>query len=167
MIKVIRIKLFFFLVLFVLLGLFREYVFVNINNVIYFKYYKNTTMPIPFGFGWLTQFSYSVLYYMKYPLTVLFVTTYFFLNLYFLRQMGVHSFYRRILILAYTLIVVISSALMLYAYYVNQKLNEEEYFISRGLMGLAQSPLISLVLFVLYLWDKNKQYHHEKRNADI
>ncbi len=166
MIKMI-IKLFFFLVLFALLGLFREYVFVNINNVIYFKYYKNTTMPIPFGFGWLTQFPYSTLYYAKYPLTILFVTTYFLLNLCFLRQMGVYSFYRKVLILAYSFILIMSSALMLYAYYVNQKLNDDEYSISRGLMGLAQSPLISLVLFVLYLWDKNKQYRHEKRNADI
>ncbi|GIV29494.1 MAG: hypothetical protein KatS3mg028_0560 [Bacteroidia bacterium] len=167
MMKAISVKLFFFLIAFVLLGLFREYVFVNVNNVIYFKYYKNTTMPIPFGFGWLTKMTYATLYYIKYPLTVLFVVIYFSLNFYFLKQMGVYSFYKKILLLAYIFIFIVSAALMLYAYYFNQKLNDDEYSVSRGLMGLAQSPLIGFVLFVLYLWDKNKLYRHEKRNADF
>ncbi|MCX7727852.1 MAG: hypothetical protein N2203_00110 [Bacteroidia bacterium] len=160
-------KISLFLILFILLGLFREYMFVNINNVIYFKYYKNTTMPIPYGFGWLTQFSHATLYYIKYPLTFLFVIIYFILNFYFLKQMKVYAFYIRILIISYIFLFALSIILMLYAYYFHQKLNETEYSLSRGLMGLAQSPLISFVLFALYLWDKNKLHHHEKRNTDF
>lgn len=161
------IKIIIFLLTFGFLGLFREYVFLNINNVIYFKYYKNTTMPIPFGFSWLTHFSYSFLYFIKYPLTIGFVSIYFLFNYFFLKMFNVYPIYLRLLIYAYIIIVVISTVLMLYAYFFHQKLNEDEYSISRALMGLAQSPLISFVLFALYLWDKNKFTSHEKRNSDI
>lgn len=163
--KINIVKLILFLLVFVLLGLLREYIFININNLIYFKYYKNTTIPIPFGFGWLTKFSYSALYYIKYPLTILFVLIYLGWSIFFLKQMNVFSFYIRILILSYIVIIAISSILMLYAYFFHQKLNDDEYSLSRGLMGLAQSPLINFVLFALYLWDKNKLQTHEKRNT--
>lgn len=160
-------KIVLFLVVFVLLGLFREYVFVNINNLIYFKYYKNTTVPIPYGFGWLTKFSYGTLYYLKYPLTVFFVFIYFVLSFSFLKQMNVTSLYTKTLILSYIAILFISTSLMMYAYFFHQKLNEDEYTVSRGLMGIAQSPLICFVLFALYLWDKNKLKHHEKRHSSF
>lgn len=156
-----------FLLVFIVLGLWREYVFVNINNVIYFKYYKYTTAPIPFGFGWLTRYSYSTLYYIKYPLTVLFVLVYFGLNFYFLKKIKVSFFYIKILMLAYIVIVLMSAVLMLYAYYFHHRLNGDAYLVSRGLMGLAQSPLIGFVLFALYLWDKNKLHQNEKRNSSF
>ncbi|MEW6774200.1 MAG: hypothetical protein AB1304_09410 [Bacteroidota bacterium] len=165
--KVSLIKLFFFLLFFVLLGLFREYIFLNINNVIYFKYYKNTTVPIPFGFGWLTKLSFEQLYFLKYPLTIIFVIIFFISNFFFLKQMQVYPLYIKILILSYILIIITSAILMLYAYYFHQRLDDNEYSISRGLMGVAQSPLISFVLFVLYLWDKNKFQQHEKRNTNF
>lgn len=165
--KVSLIKLFLFLLFFVLLGLFREYIFLNINNVIYFKYYKNTTVPIPFGFGWLTKLSFEQLYFLKYPLTIIFVIIFFISNFFFLKQMQVYPLYIKILILCYILIIITSAILMLYAYYFHQRLDDNEYSISRGLMGLAQSPLISFVLFVLYLWDKNKFQQHEKRNTSF
>ena len=161
------IKLFLFLIFFICLGLFREYVFININNVIYFKYYKNTSVPIPFGFGWLTKFSHSTLYYLKYPLTILFVVVYYFSNIFFLKNFSVNFFYIRILNWAYGILVFTSALLMLYAYFFHQKLNDSEYSISRSFMGIAQSPLISFILFVLYLWDKNKFQNHEKRHSNI
>jgi hypothetical protein len=164
-------KLLFFLIFFVSLGLFREYVFVNINNIIYFKYYKSTTFPIPFIFNWLTYFSYSTLYYLKYPLTILFVLIYLISNIYFLKTAIIDKtkflFYYKILIAAYIVIFVISAILMSYLFITNQKLNDDEYHISRGLMGLAQSPLISFVLFAVYLWDKNKLQIHEEGNNNI
>jgi len=169
--KLYIIKLLFFLVFFISLGLFREYVFLNINNIIYFKYYKYTTMPIPFMFSWLTRYSYVTLYYLKYPLTIFFVLIYFFSNFYFLKttitDITKFSFYYKILITAYVVIFIISTLLMGYLFITNQKLNDDEYLISRGLMGLAQSPLISFVLFTVYLWDKNKLQIHEKGNNSI
>lgn len=158
-------RLVLFLVFFIVLGLLREYIFVNINNIIYYKYYKNTTLSIPFGFGWLIKFSYTTLYYLKYPLTVLFVLIYYYLNYSFLKQLSVKVFYIKTLSLSYAFIFFVSAVLMLYAYFTHHQLNADEYFISRGLMGLAQSPLISFVLFALYLWDKN--YYHEKRHSGI
>lgn len=81
--------------------------------------------------------------------------------------MQVYPLYIKILILSYILIIITSAILMLYAYYFHQRLDDNEYSISRGLMGVAQSPLISFVLFVLYLWDKNKFQQHEKRNTNF
>lgn len=160
-------KMFLFLVFFICLGLIREHIFVNINNIIHYKYYKSTNVPIPVSFGWLTRFSYVTLYYLKYPLTILFVAIYYFANYYFLRQFRVKKMYIKMLTLAYIVLLALSILLMLYGYIVKQQLNAEEYTISRGLMGLAQSPLISFVLFTLYLWDKNKWHHYEKRNTSI
>lgn len=162
--KVYLFKLLLFLIIFITFGLFREYVFVNVNNIIYFKYYKTTSMPIPFGFMWLTKLSYAYLYYLKYPLTILFVLIYYLLNYWFLRITVSNKFYIHILSIAYILIFVISAIVMIYGYLIHHKLNSDEYLFSRGLMGLAQSPLISFVLFALYLWDKNKLHTHEKRN---
>lgn len=161
------IKLFLFLLFFVILGLLREYVFININNIIYFKYYKQTSVPIPFGFGELTKFSFAELYYLKYPLTLVFVVVYYVSNRFFLKQFQVSDLYVQLLNIAYFCLLFISALLMLYAYLFHQKLNDDEYLISRGLMGLAQSPLISFVLFVVSLWDKNKLHHYEKRNPDL
>lgn len=161
------IKLFLSLLFFVILGLSREYVFININNIIYFKYYKQTSVPISFGFGGLTKFSFAELYYLKYPLTLIFVAVYYVSNRYFLKQFQVSDWYVQLLNIAYFCLLFISALLMLYAYLFHQKLNDDEYLISRGLMGLAQSPLISFVLFVVFLWDKNKLHHYEKRNPDL
>lgn len=165
--KVYLIKLFFFLIFFIILGLFREYVFININNILYFKYYKHTSVPIPFGFGYLTKLSYAGLYYLKYPLTILFVALYYVSNRFFLKQFQVSRLYIQILNISYLFLLFISALLMLYAYLSHQKLNDDEYSVSRALMGLAQSPLISFVLFAVYLWDKNKLPHYEKRNSDF
>lgn len=165
--KSFLLKLLFFLSLFAVLGLFREHIFLNLNNIIYYKYYKSTSMPIPFGFGWLTRFSFVTLYYLKYPLTLVFVLLFYYLNFLFLKIFNVYSFYIKLLNVSYIVLFLISAGAMLYAYYFQQKLNDEEYLLSRGLMGVAQSPLIAFVLFVLYLWDKNKLHQHEKRNSNI
>lgn len=161
------VKLFLSLLFFMILGLLREYVFININNIIYFKYYKQTSVPIPFGFGGLTKFSFAELYYLKYPLTLGFVVVYYVSNRFFLKQFQVSDLYIQVLNIVYFCLLFISALLMLYAYLFHQKLNDDEYLISRGLMGLAQSPLIGFVLFVVSLWDKNKLYHYEKRNPDL
>ncbi len=145
------------------MGLFREYVFININNLIYFKYHKNTTVPIPFEFVWLTKLSYENLYYLKYPLTILFVLIYYFSNYFFLKTFASKTFYTNTLKLVYLSILITSVLLMLYGYFIHEKLNGDEYYFSRGLIGFAQSPLSAFVLFALYLWEKNKLHHHEKR----
>lgn len=158
-----------FLLFFMILGLLREYVFININNIIYFKYYKQTSIPIPFAFGGLTKFSFAELYYLKYPLTLVFVAVYYASNRFFLKQFQVSDWYIQLLNIAYFCLLFISALLMLYAYLFHQKLNHDEYSISisLGLMRLAQSPLIGFVLFVVSLWDKNKLHHYEKRNPDL
>ncbi|GIV26275.1 MAG: hypothetical protein KatS3mg027_0089 [Bacteroidia bacterium] len=160
-------KLLLFLIIFAITGLIREYVFQTLNNLIYYKYYKTTSIPIPFGFVWLTRFSYVTLYYLKYPLTIVFVGIFYSLNLFFLKKFQVPSFYIRILTLSYLVLISLSILSMFYAYFFSQKLNDDEYLFSRGLMGIAQSPLIGFVLFVLYLWDKNKLQQHEKRNSNL
>ncbi len=165
--KSLLLKLLMFLIFFAVAGLIREYIFVNLNNIIYYKYYKSTPIPIPFGFAWLTQFSHTTLYYLKYPLTIIFVVFFYFFNWLFLKQFRASRFYIRMLTLSYLVLFSLSVFSMLYAYYFQQKLNGDEYLLSRGLMGIAQSPLIGFVLFVLYLWDKNKLHQHEKRNSNI
>ncbi len=152
------------LVFFILLGYFREYVFINFNNLIYFKFYKSTTMPIPSAFLFFTKFSYATLYYVKYPLTITFVAIYIITSIISLKFLRMNNWYQKLLLIIYGIIILLSVILMIYGYFFKLKLNDNEYTISRWLMGIAQSPFILFTLITLYLWEKTKLIKNEKGN---
>lgn len=144
-------KLIIYLILFGILGYFRERFFEHLN-IIMSSVYKNkdeyailrTSMPwimTPFS-----KMSYATLYYLKYPLTLLWTFAFFFLSSLTLKKFANGPDIHKILKYAYVLIVILAGFSMLGGYLLHNSLKNDEYTFSRWLFGIAQSPLICLIL---------------------
>jgi hypothetical protein len=138
--------LLFFLFVFWLLGYSREFFFVHLNNIMYLKYYGHTTLPIPNIMSVFNGFSYETLYYSKYPYTLLWVGLFFTANYFALKNLSVEKKLLRFLIYSYSILLLLASISMIYGYFVNNQLQDDEYTFSRWLLGIAQSPIICLIL---------------------
>ena len=67
-------------------------------------------------------------------------------NYFTLKKLTNTAFLIKLLFIAYALILLIASVAMLYGYLINNRLQSDEYTLSRWLLGIAQSPLICLIL---------------------
>jgi hypothetical protein len=136
--------LFFFL--FAVLGFLREFYFVNMNNILYMKWYNATSvMPVPDLMKPFLNLEYDTLYYLKYPATVICTLLYFFLSVYALRVLTNNRSLTRILVYVYTGLFVFAAITMAYGF-LKGHWTDDEYTISRWLMGIVQSPIICLIL---------------------
>jgi len=136
-----------FFLLFALLGFTREFFFVNLNNIMYMLYYHNTSsMPVPGIMKGFMNFKYESLYYSKYGFTLLCTALYFALSYWTLKKLTGRPFFTRVLSYAYLIFIVLSALSMLYGYFIKERLADEEYTLSRWLMGVLQSPIICLIL---------------------
>jgi hypothetical protein len=132
---------------FVCLGYFREFFFVHLNNILYYKYYNSVSaLPIPGVMKLFDNFSYSTLYYLKYPFTLLSTILFFFASYLTLKKLTGNRQILKILFYVYALLLILAGISMIYGYFINQRLQDDEYTISRWLMGIAQSPIICLIL---------------------
>lgn len=136
----------FFLLMFWLLGYFREFFFVNLNSIMYEKYYGHTTLPVPSVMALFTHFSYETLYYSKYIFTVLWMVGFFLLNYFALVKLSDNRKLLKYLLYAFGLMLSIAALSMIYGYFVKERLQDDEYTLSRWLFGIAQSPIICLIL---------------------
>jgi hypothetical protein len=148
-----------FLLLFALLGYFREFFFVNLNVIMFMRYYgTEPSLPIPDVMMTFTRYSYEQLYYGKYFFTAAWALLFYLLNLITIRKLSAHPLSLRILNYSYLAIVLLSALSMLFAWFVKEKLDSDEYTLSRWLMGIAQSPIICLILLAsekLYKTSRN------------
>jgi hypothetical protein len=137
----------FFFLLFGLLGFGREFFFVNLNNIMYMLYYHNTsTMPVPGIMKGFMNWPYDTLYYSKYGFTLLCTALYFVLSFWTLKRLTGRPFFTRVLSYAYLIFLALSALSMVYGYFVKDRLADEEYTLSRWLMGVLQSPVVCLIL---------------------
>jgi hypothetical protein len=133
--------------LFAGLGYLREFFFVNLNVILFEKYYHSVSpVPVPSVMDIFRQFSYASLYYSKYLYTLIWVLIFFGASLLSLKKLTRTPFLIRLLVYIYGLLLLLAALSMLYGYFVNGRLQEDEYTISRWLMGIAQSPIICLIL---------------------
>lgn len=140
-------KYLFFFLLFAALGFLREFFFVNLNNILFMLYYQREgELPVPDLMSWALNFSYDQLYYSKYLFTLLCTLMYFALSYWALKSLTGKRFFLKVLFYAYLSFFVVSAFSMLYAWFVKEKLNEDEYTLSRWLMGVLQSPVVCLIL---------------------
>jgi hypothetical protein len=143
-------KISWFVILFIsfaLLGYFREFFFVHLNIIMYEKYY-NTTSPAPFPgiMNFFRKFSYEYLYYSKYIYTLLWLLAFLLVNYLAVKKLTGNSYLIKILIYTYLSMFTLALFSMLYGYLINGSLQDDEYTLSRWLMGIAQSPIICLIL---------------------
>lgn len=134
------------LVIFAFLGFSREFLFVNINNQLYKLYYNNPSIIIPDSLKFIESFEYRTLYYLKYPLTLIYFLAYFLTTYFSVRIMINHKKYTIWVIYIYALLLILAGITMAYNYFINQDLGGEEYTFSRWLMGIAQSPLVAFFI---------------------
>lgn len=133
-----------FFVLFGALGLYREYFFGNYNNMMYFMYNGDTTVPVKPDFQFFLKFSYKTVYYFKYIFTIVFFAAFFILSYFCVKRFTGDKKILKWFTYSYLLLLLLSSVLMLWTYFFKNNFEGNEYSISRWLMGIAQSPLPAL-----------------------
>ena len=110
------------------------------------KYYGHTDLPIPEIMKPFNAFSYKTLYYSKYPLTLFWVVVFFTANFFALKKLTGQKILLKYLIYSYIILLTLAALSMIYGYFVKERLQDDEYTISRWLLGIAQSPIICLIL---------------------
>lgn len=133
-------------VYFILLGLYREHLFVNINYQIAKIFYNNSfDYSLPADMKFLESFSSNTLYWGKFPLTLLFSLLYFVPSYYIIRRYYNKTTYNRITVYAYASVFALSLAVFGFGYFT--RFYYDCYLLSRFLMGIVQSPLLLMILF--------------------
>lgn len=135
-----------FLALFAILGFSREFLFVNINSQLYRLYYGHSNLPLPESLYFLNNFDFNTLYYLKFPLTILFFLIYLITSVFSVRILSDNKKYGVWVIYIYALLLILASLTMAYNYFINKDLGGDEYIFSRWLMGIAQSPLVAFFI---------------------
>jgi hypothetical protein len=140
--------------MFAVLGFSREFLFVNLNSRLFSLYYNHNDYLLPNSLSFFNQFNYNTLYYIKYPLTVLYFLAYFFTSYLAIKHFCQNKKITVWVIYIYALLLALASISMAYNYFTKNQLNGDEYTFSRWLMGIAQSPLI-----VFFMLASSKLYH--------
>lgn len=133
----------------ILLGFWRDHMFVNLNYQISKLYYKDTfDYSLPADMKWLENFTYSQLYYGKFPLTLVFSLLYLLPSVLFVKRFFNEGNFLRITLLTY--LVLFSTSLFLFSlgYFIGGY--AVFYTLSRYIMGFVQSPLLLMILFVAF-----------------
>lgn len=141
-----NLKYILFILIFAFLGFSREFVFVNINSRLYTLYYNHNDYFLPESLSYFNQFDYNTLYFIKYPLTVLYFSAYFFTSYLAIKQFCQNKKITVWVIYIYALLLALAAISMIYNYFINEQLGGDEYTFSRWLMGIAQSPLVALFI---------------------
>jgi hypothetical protein len=126
----------------VVLGFFREFLFIHINEQLFALWYdepSQATNSIP----WLKELDYFTLYYGKWVLTIFFAAAFYFAALLVLRYLFDQSYWRELGWIYLGLITL--SGLALGIGKLASQL-DDAYLIARFLMGIAQSPLLLMIM---------------------
>jgi len=136
-----------FFFLFAILGYFREKFFVSLNHLLYIKYYGHgSEAPLDNFILLLNGFSYETLYYLKYPATILSILLFAALTLLCIRYVLNEKKLLKWVVYSYLILLTLAGLSMLFGYVVNQRLQDDEYTLSRWLVGIAQSPIITIII---------------------
>jgi len=113
----------------------------------YRKYYAMTTsLEVPAIMRPFENFSYNTLYYSKYPYTLAWTFLFFICSYFTLKKLTGNTLVLKFLAYTYAALLLLAGLSMVYGYFANQSLQNDEYTLSRWLLGIAQSPIICLIL---------------------
>lgn len=137
-----------FIILFGIVGYIREFFFVHLNIIMYEKYYKNYTspLPIPHLFDIFDSFSYQTLYYSKYVFTIIWILLFYALSFFTVKKLNGEKNLLKYLRVSYFILLLLASVIMAFGVIINKRLQDDEYSLSRWLLGIAQSPIICFIL---------------------
>lgn len=126
----------------VAIGFFREFLFMNINEQLFALWYDEPSRAsdaIPL----LKSLDYYPLYYSKWILTALFSVLFYGLTIGVLHVVFNRTFWKEVALI-YGILIVCSVLAMAYGYFTGTL--HDTYLLARLFMGVAQSPLILMVM---------------------
>jgi hypothetical protein len=154
------------LLVFACAGYIRERFFEHLN-IIMTGVYRGTDLYAIIGhkrpaiMSMFASWSYAQLYYSKYIFTVVWMLIFYLISYIALKKITGSAFFLRILTWTYGLLFLIAACSMVIGYFVTGSLQNDEYTVSRWLLGITQSPIICLILLAaskLY----NQSFNQEK-----
>lgn len=136
-----------FIILFAAAGYMREFLFVQINVILYSKFYNSPpVLPTPYIMQPFTYLEYETLYYSKYFFTILSVAFFYLLNRLAVKKLSGLKQVLKALNWSYAVVLALAAITMAYGVFINNRIDDDEYTLSRWFMGIVQSPLICLIL---------------------
>lgn len=126
----------------IILGFFREFLFTHINEQLFALWYDEPSRASD-AIPCLKSVDYYTLYYTKWFLTALFSVLFYGVTIGLLKIIFDTSYWKEILII-YGALIACSVITMAYGYATNTL--EETYLLARLFMGVAQSPLVLMVM---------------------
>lgn len=144
-------QLIFFLILFAVAGYFRERFFEHMNIILAGVYrgkdeYALIGIKMPQIMAPFSKWDYATLYYSKYIFTLLWVLVFYLLSYFTIKKVMDLRILLRSLLISYVLMLSLAGISMVIGYLINGTLKNDEYTLSRWLLGIAQSPIICLIL---------------------
>jgi len=100
---------------------------------------------------------------MKYPFTILSILLFGCLSYFSVRFiLGTKKIWRWV-VYSYLILLTLAGLSMLFGYIVNQRLQDDEYTLSRWLVGIIQSPIITIIIIASHqLLTQQNQNDNEK-----
>jgi hypothetical protein len=139
----------------ILIGFFREHVFVNVNYQSSKLFYHDSfDYSLPSDMKWLENFSYKQLYYFKFPLTFVFTLLYFLPAYLTVKRFFPGKKHPQLTLLVYAFLFIL--ALFVFGIGLLFGGYEKCYSVSRYLMGFVQSPLLMMILVPVFMITKTQ-----------
>ena len=136
-------------ILFILAGFFREFVFVNWNEQIRVTYYHSPDPNVAPSMQWLSGLSYSALYWLKWPLTLCFSLVFAGLAVLIIKLLFSNRSYNLITLYAYAAIFTASFLFFGFGWLIGFR--ESSYEIARFLAGIIETPAMLIILIASFL----------------
>ena|SRR5436190_8423782 len=138
--------LFFIILLFAFIGYLREFFFVHLNIIMFEIYYDRPGKEQYPVMDYFRRMDYETLYYLKYFFTLISAAIFFAVNFLALKFVPERSIPGKILFYIYIILFAMAGIAMLYGIIVKGRFQNDEYTLSRWLLGVAQSPLPAMAL---------------------
>jgi hypothetical protein len=141
----------FFLLIFGIIGYFRERFFEHLNIILAGVYrgtdeYSLLNLKMPAVMAPFSKMSYATLYYAKYGFTLIWAIVFYTISYFALRKLAANKNILKFLTWSYLLLLILAGISMAIGYFINSTLKNDEYTFSRWLLGITQSPIICLIL---------------------
>lgn len=136
-------------------GFFRDYIFRSINALLG-AWDSGIDYPIHSNLTFLKNYSYDSVIKIKWVLTVLFSLLFLILLIAALKILFNNNRYYKIAILSYFILFGVSGIMMSIGYMIPES-SDHTYEFSRFLMGMAQSPMVLMILVPIFLFAEKQQ----------
>lgn len=135
--------------LIVFISFYRDYFFRTVNAMLLAWDYE-MDYPMPAHLRFFESFDYDEVLNLKWLFTLVFASIFYFISRFTIQYLFNNKNYNRIVLFAFVGLTVLSGLFMAIGWMVPSSL-ERMYEIARFLMGLAQSPVVLMILIPAFM----------------